>query len=127
MNINRSGYLIKTDAGNLPLVNHFAITLFLNNKLYVLENTPFYGSRIITFDKFMKGRTIEFVKPTKLINKSNKYIFDKFNNLCQKPYDLINYNCEHFIDCMMSDSQKSEQLHTIAYIGLAGFILYKVI
>ncbi len=125
MNLKKSGLLIKTDALNLPLINHYAITLFIDNKLYVLENTPIHNSRIILFSEFIKGRTIEYVKPTFLCNKSNKYIIDKFYS-CKKPYDLLNYNCEHFIDCMLSNNHNSEQVVNFVAICCAAFGIYNL-
>ena len=118
MQINRSGQLIKAKVNSLPFVDHYGITLIQNGKIYILHNTPFKSSVMDPIENWIQDRQITRVENTELCNKSNEYIIQQFNTLCKKPYDLLSYNCEHFIDCMLSRQRKSEQM--VNWIGLGA-------
>jgi hypothetical protein len=114
----QSGQLIKATIDNMPFIYHYGIALVHNNEVYVLHNTPFRGSVIDTFNNWIKGRNIIEVSQTDLIGKENNYILAQFDTACRKKYNLFNFNCEQFIDCMLRQQQKSEQLAKWSLIGV---------
>ena len=80
------------------------------------------------FDDFIynegRSRTIDNIQSSKLEELSNEELLSRFDQ-CSGKFDWMNYNCEHFIDCMSRDKQKSEQLVIYALIGIALFLILK--
>jgi hypothetical protein len=122
--INRTGQLIKAKVNSLPFVDHYGITLIQNGKTYILHNTPFRGSVIDPIEVWLQDRQVIGVQNTQLCNKSNQYILNLFKTICKRPYNLLSYNCEHFIDCMLSRQVKSEQIISWLTIGALGVGAY---
>ena len=123
----KSGQLIKAKVNKFPLIDHYGIILVDRGENYVMHNSPFVSSVIETLDKFLSTRTKIEVKDTDLILDSNESIIDRFEMECKKQYRLFNYNCEHFIDCMLDQPQKSEQIQTWI-LGLSiAFMSYRLL
>lgn len=123
----KSGQLIKAKVDSLPFIIHYGITIVENNKVYILHNTPFYNTIIDPFDNWIKTRKIISIQNTKLTDISNKNIIEKFKKICFKKYNLLNYNCEHFIDCMLDNKNKSEQINNWFLSGIIILICLKKI
>lgn len=106
----RTGQLIKASVNRFPLLNHYGIILVDNGQVKVLHNTPFRSSVIDDLHFWLSTRKLITVDDTELVNYSRDFILDRFNMVCKNRYNLFFYNCEHFIDCMLSREQRSEQL-----------------
>lgn len=119
----RSGQIIKASVNLLPGVYHYGIIINENKDVYVLHNTPFRSAVKDTLSDFLKSRKLTSLLDSDLIYCTNDGIEDRFKAQCSKSYDLFNYNCEHFIDCMLDREEKSEQLLFFTAVIVAGIIL----
>lgn len=119
----RSGQVLKASVNNRPFIYHYGIVVVdANNKAKVLHNTPENSSITEELDDWILTRKIVSVNDTNLVNLCNEVIINRFNTVCKGQYNLINYNCEHFIDCMLSKKHQSEQLRKWV-VGIAVAIL----
>ena len=110
----KSGQIIKTIAYEVPLIDepfmyHFGVILVENDgSVFVLHNSIDKGTIKETLEVFLQSREIEEILPSSLENMSNEQIMIRFEQ-CDGDFDYINYNCEHFVDCMEGSTHKSEQ------------------
>ncbi len=89
---------------------------------YVVENTR-NGTNLVSLEEFSRGHAIEVV-----IHKDRA--FDRQESckralLCvgEDKYNLINYNCEHFVNwCINGKYQSSQVKNTVAAISSAAVI-----
>lgn len=116
-----SGQLIKTKT-NIPFISHYGIVIVIGSHVKVLHNTPGRGSVIDDIDYFLEERILVSVEDTDLVGKTNQSIINRFHNVCKRDYRLFSYNCEHFIDCMLNQNKRSEQLFKFGLIGVGLFL-----
>jgi hypothetical protein len=105
-----TGQIIKASVNDLPLIYHYGIVLIDGEQIYVLHNSPDNVHMIDTLDNYLESREIIEIRNTHLNNLPINYILNRFNEDCKQTYHVINYNCEHFIDCMLNEQHQSEQL-----------------
>jgi len=88
---------------------HYGVILVEDDEVYVLHNARERGAVKETLDKFLKDREIYEILPSNLEQLSNKDILLRFEH-CKSRWDVLNFNCEHFVDCMTNRNRNSEQL-----------------
>ena len=124
----KSGQIIKTigiQIANVPLVYHFGVILIdSSGEVFVLHNDLYEGTIKEAIESFLVEREIVEVQSNALENLTNSELLIRFNN-CQGKFNVLDYNCEHFIDCMLGHKQRSEQVIIYILVGIALWLLYK--
>lgn len=105
----KSGQLIQS--AEFPLVDHYGISIIENGKIYVLNNN-FYAQKTIKqpWEDYKKNAKIKQITDTELTQQSNQEITERYQKVCKGNYRLWTYNCEQFIDCMLQQPLRSEQV-----------------
>lgn len=126
------GDRIVVPKSEIRIVQHHAIYLGQNHQgqYLVAENKIGFGVRLITADEFFKD-VIEVtrIERFKGSNYERKFVVQKALSKCGFPYDLINYNCQHFANEVQHGKIESEQVENL-FAGMkvaAGFLLLFVI
>ena len=111
------------------LVQHYALYLGFDNlgTDWVIENNYKVGVRLITADTFFKSYHT--------VNKINPFFGNHFERIeivqnalkkVGQPYNLINYNCQHFTSDVRTGMPKSNQVGIAAFSVLAIAILVAI-
>tara|TARA_R100000005_G_C4930339_1_gene159628 strand:+ start:299 stop:688 length:390 start_codon:yes stop_codon:yes gene_type:complete len=126
----QSGQILKSKAyglGNITFVYHFAVVIVENGRVYVMHNTREQGVITESYTDYSEDREVVEIIDSDLINFNNEYLKAKFQE-CKGDFDWNDYNCEHFIDCMLGERQFSEQKElVINFIIIAGlaYLIFK--
>lgn len=127
----KNGQLIKASVNKYPFIKHYGLIYLTNeiSKVYVMHNTPNRGPVIDTLNDFKRNRTIISRTDTVLTDKvSSDFILNKFSKVEQKKFNLLTFNCEHFIDYMLDNKMRSEQLTSWFFlITILGIITYLIV
>lgn len=118
------GDIIIMGFGILP-IEHIAI--YDGKGIY--ENRIGKNVVYVTYDDFIARYQFWDIKETYKITASEEElekIFSKAKKLLGKKYDVLNYNCEHFIDDIFGKPQRSESLEKVVSLG-AGLIVGSII
>lgn len=113
------GMIIKAKP-NIPGITHYGILVYKIFEPYVLHNTPGKGTICEPLKSFLRTRSILEKLPSPLQRIETEEIMIRFAN-CKGDYDLINYNCEHFIHCMI-DSPNWRSPQVLRGLVLAGIV-----
>lgn len=112
LNLKPADRIVVPKSG-LRIVQHHAIYLGQNNlgQDLIAENKIGFGVRLITADDFFKD-VIEItrIERFKDSNYERKLAVQKALSKCGVPYDLINYNCQHFANEIQYNLIKSDQV-----------------
>ena len=126
----KSGQIVKTIAYqviDVPIMYHFGVIYVdeITNEVFVLHNSGDDESTIKEpFDEFILDRELVELQPSNLENLSNEELLIRFEN-CKGEFDFLDYNCEHFIDCMMGESRRSEQVVLYILTGITLYLIFK--
>lgn len=121
----QNGDIIKARVNSLPIVYHYGIVIDdKGSDILIIHNTPNKknevggGINIDTLSNWTLTRTIV----SKQASKSSKESISRIVKLnASKPFNLINWNCEHFVFLAAFNEKKSPQL--TGFIWLVLFIL----
>lgn len=119
----KSGDIIKTKGQQVlgfTYIYHYGVVLVENDDVYVLHNGREKGAVKETIDVFLENREIHSIKSSNLNKLSNRDIILRFEH-CKSSWDVLNFNCEHFVDCMTNSNRNSEQL--LKYIIFTTIII----
>lgn len=103
------------------LTKHHAIYLGhdLNNVEWIAENHNVFGVRIIDANTYFQNvRRISRIDRFQGTLQQRQAIVQKALSLVGKPYNLITYNCEHFVNEVIHGKSESKQILN-AFGGLA--------
>lgn len=115
MNIYGNNIVI-TNCTNLPLCFHVGITCLYNGEMCVFHNTPSktngYGGNVICepLYKFLSDRKINAIYPT---NIPTEKILQNFNQIKNKKYNALNFNCESYINQLINGNTGTTQLEKL--------------
>lgn len=113
-----TGDLVKFEADVMPILFHYGIVKRYGDKLYIYHNQTSFlnknGGSLIMEDlnEYAKGRRIVKIEKTGIDENDLQQMVDA---LAGHKYDLVNNNCEHFVNKLKSNNFKSP---TMAYVGL---------
>ena len=108
------------------LTKHHVVFLGIdqNGVEWMAENQKFKGVRIITAQAyFAETRKIDRIERFGGTNAERKQVVQRALRLAGKPYDLINYNCEHFANEVLTGRVESKQVEK-AFIAVLGLLLF---
>lgn len=117
------GLILKSRVEEIPLLFHFGVVIIENGEVMVMHNTIDQDVIIESFEDYSEDRIVEETFESDLMSYSKEQLYEAFNR-CKGEFDTLNYNCEHFIDCMLGHEQKSEQLRTVGLISVALLLAY---
>lgn len=118
----RTGQLIKARVKLLPFIFHYGIILVESGNTKVIHNTTDRSTVIDDIEYWSSQYNIDSVTNTSLIGYSEDYIRSRFKTVCKRDYSLFNYNCEHFINCMLGHDLRSSQLRLyLTILGITTF------
>ncbi len=122
----KSGQEITAKAKNLPFVTHKGIIFVLGNELYIMHNTIENNVDMIEYDRFLEKRELVSIKDTKLTELSDTDVLNRYNKLQDRKFNLVTYNCEHFIAEMKHEpiESKSVELVSRAAVFFLGGIIF---
>ena len=100
----------------LRIVQHHALYLGKNHRGIdlIAENKIGHGVRLVTADDFFKD-VVEVTRIEKFngSNYQRKLAVQKALAKLGQPYDMINYNCQHFANEIQHNQIKSDQVETL--------------
>lgn len=109
--------LIRTKGGILS--KHHAIYAgFWNEEHLIAENQNNIGVQYISLEQFLSEGTITRVEYNKLDENSQSKVLDRINKKIGKGYNLLNYNCEHFANEILTGISESKQIKAATAIGI---------
>lgn len=123
----KTGQIIQANPGILSFLYHYGIILEKQGVIYVMHNSPFKGPAMEPFDQWIKLRKNYTVYDSDLMKESCACLQAKFNALVHKSYNLLTYNCEHFLDEMLEQEQRSEQMERGLKLVVGFWLLRKLI
>ena len=119
------GLILKSRVEEIPLRVHFGVVIIENGEVMVMHNTVDKGVIIESFEEYSEDRVVEETFESKLMSYSKDELYRDFDR-CKGEFDTLNYNCEHFIDCMLGHPHKSEQLYRVGLITAALLLAYSI-
>mgnify|MGYP003388674997 CR=1 FL=1 len=123
----KTGQVVKSRVEEAPFLYHFGIVAIKpNGDVTIMHNTIDEDVIREPLDTYLEDRVIEEVFETELMELPDDELYHRFIK-CKGDFNAVNYNCEHFIDCMLGHEQNSEQLRTILLYTLLGVVVYKVL
>jgi hypothetical protein len=115
--------LLRTKGGIFS-THHVLYMGFWNGQHLVAENQSGYGVRYITLSHFLSEGKLEEVQYNNFPESTQIELIRRVNSKIGTPYDLLTYNCEHFVNQMLTGIAESKQIqNTISLVGL-GVLLY---
>jgi hypothetical protein len=119
-----TGDVITSKVKYLPFIYHYGIYLNDNNQGYVMHHS-WKGSIIEPLNQFLIPRELVSVYPSSLNELSNTELITQYNK-CKGRFDLVSYNCEHFVSRMQGLYPVSHQV-TFWVVLIVFFVLMLVL
>ncbi len=129
----KTGDIITARVKNHRWLFHKAIVVRINDRtVLLLHNSPNskneYGGNLLidTPEDFYKSREFVYLEHT---NLTVSEIFRYYHEMKRKAFNLLFYNCEHFVSMIAYNVKKSEQLRywftVLIFIACIIFIVKK--
>jgi hypothetical protein len=107
--INIGDKLVRTKGG-IFTKHHALYAGFWNNEHIVAENQTEVGVQYITLNQFINEGKLDRIEYNNYDENSQTVIIDKINNKIGTSYSLLKYNCEHFVNEILTGISKSKQI-----------------
>ncbi len=101
--------LVRTKGGILSK-HHALYAGFWDNKHIVAENQLGFGVRYILLDQFLNEGKLDKVEYNNYDDDTQTKIIDRINKKIGTNYSLIKYNCEHFVNEILTGVSESKQI-----------------
>jgi hypothetical protein len=109
--------LIRNKGGILSK-HHVLYAGFWNNQHLIAENQINAGVRYITLEQFLSEGKLDRIEYYNHDDKSQALIVDRINKKIGSNYSLLNYNCEHFVNEVLTGVVESKQIKTGIALGI---------
>jgi len=109
--------LVRTKGGILSK-HHVLYAGFWNNQHLVAENQVNFGVRYITLNQFLSEGKIDRVEYYNYDEQSQVEIVNRINQKVGTKYSLLSYNCEHFVNEVLTGIAESKQIKTGIAVGI---------
>lgn len=122
----KNGDVLKTTTK--LFVYHYAVYFNENGVDKVVHNSRSKSVNIQTWDEFFIDRELIDVFETNISGCSVDYIYQKYNELKDKKFDLTDFNCEDFVIQFTDTKLKVRQLNlwcSIGFVAVIGYTLWK--
>ncbi len=123
----KTGDLIKITAPINPFIFHYGIVEKNSEGLFIIHTHPdkinSKGGNTVKepFEKLMKGRDVISVEKTNLKTEDIEKLYQE---LKKYKYDIVNFNCEHFVNFAKNKNYVSPQILRITSVLLIGLAIY---
>ncbi len=114
--------LIRTKGGILSK-HHVLYMGFWENQHLIAENQNGYGVRYITLDQFLSEGELERVEYNNFSEAGQLEVINRVNSKIGTSYFLLTYNCEHFVNEVLTGIVESKQIIKGIAIVAVGFAL----
>lgn len=91
----------------LGLIDHYGLYV---GQSKVIENHPLHGVRLISLADFLNGRQLLRVKPFSGNEWGRNTAVRKAFEMIGAHYDVLDFNCEHFVNHIHNVGIKSNQV-----------------
>lgn len=100
---------------------HYGLVIGKNgNDIEIADNQNSFGVRYVSLEDFMDSEVlVDIVRNNFSIDEKNK-IIEKVKVRIGRNYDLLKYNCEHFVNDVLFGKVYSKQIQNAFAIGLFG-------
>ncbi len=126
----KTGDIIKGSINKYPFIYHYGIVLIKDDQVMILHNTPNAKNKLggnVQFDElpdWLKTRKIANVQRTGI---SEERIIKYAEKYKARPFNLISFNCEHFIFEIRDGRAHSPQVtETIWNIITVIMVIYTI-
>jgi len=90
----------------------------------VIDNHPDRGVSVQSYSQFLNGKNLERVKRFKGSGEARSRIVENAISMLGAKYDLISFNCEHFVNRVSGFGNRSYQIGTgLALLTLTLLLL----
>ena len=124
----KSGDRIVESLFQTGITKHHAIYLGSDAKgqEWIAENKKFEGVRIVPAKEYFKSAgKIDRVERFDGNNKERKNVVQRAFQLAGRPYDLVQYNCEHYANEVLTGKIESRQV-TVFFTVVAALLLIRL-
>jgi hypothetical protein len=117
-----TGDLLTAEVDIFPFITHKGLVVVDNEIPYVWHNTPVkkngYGGSVIKepLAEWLSTRKVTAVEKT---NLDKEHIEGMSLSMKEKAFDLLDFNCEHFVYIIKDNEHKSPQLKFWGTVGLS--------
>lgn len=91
-----TGDILVTQTG-IPFIQHFGVVVVEGSTTCVYHCTPEKNVTLDTLTDFLKNRQLVTIRKT---NANSHRIYRNLRDLKSKRYDVVSFNCIHFVDCL---------------------------
>jgi len=120
----RIGDRIVRTKGGIFSKHHLIYAGFWNGQHLVAENQVGYGVRYANLQEVMNGGNLVRVEYNNFDTSSQNEIIRRINLRLGTQYSLFEYNCEHFVNEVLTGIRKSHQVNTALIIGFGALLCY---
>lgn len=110
----------------LGITKHFAIYLGWDHQgtEWIIENKKGQAVRLVNASEFF-GQVIKIDRIQKYTgnNTDRRKLVERALSKIGQPYNLINYNCEHFVTEVTTGQAVSRQVQNAVGLGISIFLL----
>jgi hypothetical protein len=123
----KTGDLIKITAKSNPFIFHYGIVEKNLEGLFIIHTHPdkvnSKGGNTVRepLEKLMRGRNIISVEKTNLKTEDIEKLYQELEKY---KYDIINFNCEHFVNFAKNKNYVSPQILRMTSVLLIGLTVY---
>lgn len=98
--------------------HHVLYVGYWNNEHIIAENQINAGVRYITLQQFLNEGTLDRVEYNNFSQPSQRQIINSINKKIGSKYSLLSYNCEHFVNEILTGVSKSKQIENGIAVGI---------
>jgi Lecithin retinol acyltransferase len=109
--------LVRTKGGILSK-HHVLYAGFWNDNHLIAENQIGFGVRYITLDQFLNEGKLNRVEYNNYNETSQIEIINRINKKVDTGYSLLEYNCEHFVNEILTGIAESKQIKNGLVLGV---------
>lgn len=95
-----------------------------NDQHIVAENQRYVGVRIIPLDQFLNEGKLAKVVYNDFSESQQEQVADKIANRLGTAYDVVEYNCEHFVNDVLKDKAFSRQVTIATGVAASAFAVF---
>lgn len=109
--------LVRTKGGILSK-HHVLYAGYWNNQHIIAENQMGFGVQYITLNQFLNEGGFDRAEYNNYNDESQTEIIRRINQKIGAKYSLIEYNCEHFVNDILTGIAESKQIKTGIAVGI---------
>lgn len=116
--LNVGDVLIRTTV--IPFVSHYVLYVGESNGVHwVAENQLGYGVRYIPLNYFLNSGKLLEIRHNNLTVKEQTCVLNRIQERIGRQYLVFSFNCEHFVNEVLTGNAHSPQIGNFAFLTLA--------